>query len=563
MDVIRRNRFLSISAIVGLTALVYAAALRFGFVYDDVPFIVQNPRLTTWSAVPSYFTHHLWFHASTSGVYYRPLFLLWFRLNYVLFGISSPAPWHLTTILLHLTATVLVFHLLRRTLSSQTAVIVGTLVFALHPGHVESVAWICGCTDPLLACALLGSLLCWFHRNDDNGKLWLAGSLVLFLVSLLIKETAIILPVLIVVYAFTESPAPLPARARAAFWAVSPFVAIAAAELYVRHRMLPSGTPGEEVHPFSEALATLPSAVMFYARHLVWPSGLSPFYGLFLSSHLSAGALVLTLILAVAIVVLAFRSRETLIAVCWLVLPVLPALAGLRIFDRTDVVHDRYLYFSSIGLGMLLGMAIARLRSGTAKVLGIPAAPFAVTAALVLAMVAGTTIELRPWLNNLTLFVRGVQIAPQSPPAYNHLAFEMYKRGDVSASERLYKQAIALDPSDWGAHFGLAVLDMRVGDLPGADEHFQRAIGIQPEATNATYLLQAQVRLQAGRAPEAEQTVRRAIELWPRNVSQHSLLGQILIAEQKPVEAKAEFERELELDPNSAAAQSGLAQLSN
>lgn len=562
MDVSRRNGVTAISGIVALTALVYAAAVRFGFVYDDVPFILQNPRLTTWSAVPSYFTHHLWVHVSTSGVYYRPLFLLWFRINYALFGISSATPWHCTTILLHLLATVLVFYVLRRTLSNQTAVVVGTLVFALHPGHVESVAWICGCTDPLLACALLASLLCWFHRNEARGTSWLVASLALFLVALLIKETAIILPALIFLYAFTETTAPVVSRAKTALLAVVPFVTMAAVEFYVRHRMLPGGAPGE-VHSLSEALATTPSAVVFYVRHLVWPLGLSPFYGLFLSQSLSFTAVVITLIVAVILVLLALRSRECLIAVCWLVLPLLPALAGLRVFDRTDVVHDRYLYFSCIGLGMLIGIGVSRLRSGNAKVLGFPAAPFAVTAALVLAMVAGTATELKPWLNNLTLFVRGVEISPQSPPAYNHLAFEMYKRGDVAASERLYKQAIALDPDDWGANFGLAVLDMRVGNLGEADQHFERAIGLQPQATSATYLLQAQVRLQSGRATEAEQSVRRAIQIWPGNVSQHSLLGQILIAEQKPAEAKTEFERELELDPNSAAAQAGLAQLTN
>ena len=562
MDISRRNRITAISAIVGLTALVYAAALRFGFVYDDVPFILQNPRLTTWSAVPSYFTHHLWVHVSTSGVYYRPLFLLWFRINYALFGISSAVPWHFTTILLHLLATVLVFYVLRRSLSSQSAIVVGTLVFALHPGHVESVAWICGCTDPLLACALLASLLCWFHRNEAKGPSWLVASLALFLVALLVKETAVILPALIFVYAFTENATPMISRVKAAFLAICPFAAIAVVELYIRHRMLPGGAPGE-AHSLAEALSTIPSAVVVYARHLVWPLGLSPFYGLFLSRSVSFTAVVITLVLALVLVVLALRSRECLIAVSWLVLPLLPALAGMRVFDRTDVVHDRYLYFSCIGLGMLIGMGVARLRSGNARVFGFAAAPFAITAALVLAMVAGTATELKPWLNNLTLFVRGVQISPQSPPAYNHLAFEMYKRGDVAAAERLYQQAIALDPEDWGGNFGLAVLDMRVGNLNGADQYFERAIGIQPQATNATYLLQAQVRLQSGRATEAEQSVRKAIQIWPNNVSQHSLLGQILIAEQRPAEAKAEFEQELELDPNSAAAQAGLAQLSN
>jgi Tfp pilus assembly protein PilF len=324
--------------------------------------------------------------------------------------------------------------------------------------------------------------------------------------------------------------------------------------------MLRGGTP-TDVHPFSQTFATMPSVVVFYARHLFWPVGLSPFYGLFLRDKVNVGALAITVVIAVVLVALALRSKTFLIAVCWIVLPVLPALAGLRVFDRTDVVHDRYLYFSTIGLGILIGVGISHLRSDGSQIFGIPALRFAFAAALILAMVAGTTREMRPWLNNLTLFVRGVQIAPQSPPAYNHLAFEIFKRGNPVAAQELYEKAIALDPEDWGSNFGLAVLDMRTGQLNNADQRFERAIMLQPQATNAVYVLQAQVRLQAGRAPDAEESIRKAIAIWPANLSQHLLLAQILLAERKPDEAKAEFQRELVLNPSSSDARTGLESL--
>jgi hypothetical protein len=87
-------------------ALVYVATLSFGFVYDDVPQILKNPAIQSWKFVPQYFTSHVWaaIYPNTPGNYYRPLFLLWLRLNYALFG-TDAAGWHLTSIACHVLAT--------------------------------------------------------------------------------------------------------------------------------------------------------------------------------------------------------------------------------------------------------------------------------------------------------------------------------------------------------------------------------------------------------------------------------------------------------------------------
>src|SRR5438132_225929 len=99
-----------------LTALVFGGTLRFDFIYDDWPQIVNNPVVQAWHFVPGYFIHHVWSHIYPTwpGNYYRPLFLLWLRLNHALFGLQ-PFGWHLTTVLAHLGVTAMVYWLAVRT----------------------------------------------------------------------------------------------------------------------------------------------------------------------------------------------------------------------------------------------------------------------------------------------------------------------------------------------------------------------------------------------------------------------------------------------------------------
>ena len=87
--------------ILTVTALIYSPSLRFGFVYDDPLQIINNPRIAAWSYVPSYFQHHIWIHISETGSYYRPLFLLFLRTIFALFG-AITVLWHATVIALHL-----------------------------------------------------------------------------------------------------------------------------------------------------------------------------------------------------------------------------------------------------------------------------------------------------------------------------------------------------------------------------------------------------------------------------------------------------------------------------
>ena len=549
--------------ILAATFFLYLPCLRYGFVYDDQVQIVTNPRIASWSYLPAYFQHHVWIQISTTGSYYRPLFLLWLRINHVLWGMN-PVGWHATSLVLHLVAVALAYLLLRRTIPDPLVVVVATAVFALHPAHIESTAWISGSTDPLMAIPLIGSLLCWLRYRQHKRVTLLIASLLLFVAALMVKESAAITPLLIFVYGYVRSSEDSQcSRLRQAIRSCAPYFALLLAYVAVRRHILYSEIE-PALRPLYTAILNLPAMAWFYFRHLLWPARLSVMYDFDLTRSHSAMLIAATLLVSIATLAIFFafrRSPALLSAWAWIVFPIAAAIAGTPQFDPHDYVHDRYLYLPVLGLGILFAAALRALRCGQSHLFGQPASR-AIAALIVLgAMAYGTESQLFPWTNNLTLFSHAVQVAPTNPMSYEHLAFEMYKRGDLVSAMNLYKKAIALDPQDWHANFGLAVLYYRSEQWAPADFYCDRANQITPDANNVCYQFQTVARMKLGALHAAEIPIRYAIAHWPQVTGQHLLLGRVFVEEGDKPAAAEEFQNELRIDPKSTEAQNALAQL--
>ena len=179
-----------------LTGLTYADILRFRFVYDDYPLVVANPRLASWHYLPLYFKTDIFSHYLANPLihYYRPIFSMWLFINHTLFGLH-PSGWHALNVILHLTATVLVWNFVERLTTNRIVAFFATLLFGLHPIHTEVVVWISSCSEMLLTIFVLFSLLCVMRAAASANRIgWRTGSLVSYAAALLTKETAIMLP---------------------------------------------------------------------------------------------------------------------------------------------------------------------------------------------------------------------------------------------------------------------------------------------------------------------------------------------------------------------------------
>lgn len=430
----RRTR-LALGLILAAVFLSYSDTLWFQFVHDDRLQIGDNTWLRSWHYLPRYFTGDVWafMHPGFPGNYYRPVFLLWLRLQYLAFGLN-PWGWHFCTVLAHVGATVLVYYLAARLLQDRRAALFATLIFGLHPVHAEAVAWVSGVTEPMLTIFLIASFLCYLRGKTEppHNRAWLAASLALYTLAMLAKETALVLPMIIFASEFVGSELGGTSRWRAglhrgwvALAAITPYLVLSFAYLVIRVVVLRGFQNPREPHPILYMVLTWPSVLWFYIRHLFWPVGMGPVYDLEFVTRLDARGFLLPALLvaliATGLAVCAARSKKVAMATLWLVLPILPVL-DLRVFTSGHFVHDRYLYLPSIGFAMLAGIALCRLPIGSARLLGEPAILVGLAAVLTLGFATSINEETAYFTNQNAYFTRANAMPASSASARMNLA---------------------------------------------------------------------------------------------------------------------------------------------
>ncbi|HVG20568.1 MAG TPA: tetratricopeptide repeat protein [Blastocatellia bacterium] len=565
-----------IVAALAVTFVAYVGTLGYEFVYDDQSQIVQNPNITSWKFAPLYFTQHVWSHLQVKmvGNYYRPVFLLWLLVNNTLFGLNA-AWWHLATVVVHVAATFMVYLLARRLSKDAVAATVATLIFGLHPVHIEGVAWVSGVTEPLLALFLIPSFLFYMNWREARPKsrFYFVASVALYSLAVLAKETALVLPVIILIYEWMRrSAAPVAdSRIRRAFLILTgatPYFAVTIAYLVARAAVLRGLGHAQSSLSLSTLVMTWPSVLWFYLKQLFWPANLSVFYDV---PYVTSPGLANFVLPAVGLAAFAVgfwllcrrledgARQSAALALAWLVLPILPVL-NLAVFAEGETVHDRYLYLPSIGFAIIAAIALRRLKLGGARLFGQPAIQSASALIIVLALGVSTSSQHIYWASNLVLYHHGVTLAPDSRIAKTGLANELSERGYFDEASKLYKEVVERHPTYWTAVKSMGCNFMRLGNYEDAAAYLSRGIELRP--IEPTQYLSISVALQElKRMPEAERAIRQAITLLPNGYGFHYQLGDVLKAQGKLEAALDEFKLELANNPDFSQAREQMADL--
>ena len=569
-----RTEKIYLAALLGVTFLCYLPALRYDFVYDDRTLLMNNPALLTWRSIPGFFTNDFTSVAIpvAPAVYYRPVLLIWMLVNTKIWG-AHPMGWHFTAIALQLVVVGLVYILSRRLLSSRLGAGVAAGVFALHPIHVECVAWIMAEAEQLSAVFLLASLLAFFRTRDKERRreVWRAVSLVLFALGLLIKEAVIMLPALIAVFAWlfyaqeepansspaaATPPARVGERLRASLLSAAPYLVIVAVYLAVRLSVIHGLGHVNTPLSLTTFVATLPLILYRYLRLLLWPLGLSVCYDVPYVHHLDFRyfilPLVTVLLFAALLVGWSWKNRANAFAAAWLLLPLLPAL-DLPAFFRSETVHDRYLYLSSIGFSMLVGSAFEWFASRPPRLKRQQARAVAAAGVLLGLLAAGTCYARRFWKNDWTLFQRAVHIAPHSVIALHDLGDEYAARGKYLEAIRFYQRALAEYPAYWESAYNAGYCFYSLGRLQEARGYFRRAFQSQ-HFDPQVCLYYGLTCFRLGQLDQAEELVRRAVALQPQGRGYHLALGIILRDQGDLKQAVQQLHDELANFPDEAAA---------
>ena len=555
----------------GITALAYLGTLGFGFVYDDVLQVFQSPALKEWRYLPQYFTSHVLaaLYPGAGGNYYRPLLLLWLRLNYVLFG-PEPSGWHATTVLCHVLATYLVFRVAQQLSNDRMVAFCAALLFGVHPAHVESIAWISGVSDPLMSCFFLGSLSVFLDGRASTRTSPAVYSLVLFGCALLSKETAVVLPVLIFVAVLVEPQAtdaqqPAARKIWRAIRECAHYVFVAALYLAARYWALHAFSHPEVSLSWTQVFLTWPVALWFYARHLLLPIGLSEFYSLHYLDRASLLGFWLPLAMLAIVLLVSWvwiralsQRRAAWFAIALIVLPLLPVL-DLRALTVGDIIHDRYLYLPSVGFVLLVALSLRDMerRMPSIRAISLPALG---TGLIALAFSVLTVTQQSQWANDITLYSHGIDSAPDNLTVRDNLANALMAANQSERAIPLYLDVLKRNPNFWRSNYNLGFAYYKMGNTAAAENYLQKAIQIDPRDSDE-FIYLALIQLQLKKLPQAAQNSRQAITRSPHARGYHFILGLIAEAQGDRNTAITAFKTEVTEHPDNAAAATELQKI--
>ena len=550
-----------------LAALAYLQDMRYDFILDDVQLILINPRIRSWSNWKSLFVTDLFevrhprAAMELGGLLYRPVYRLWQMLNAQLFGFVFPW-WHITSLLLHVAVVFLVYGLGVRLLNHRWTAALAALLFAFHPIHAESVAYVTASTDLLVTLFALLSFLAYSRFREERGApVSYLGAILAAALAMLSKETAVMYPWLLVAYEALRETTPDPSvgavqRWKGLVWTL-PFFAVVGAYAAVRTLLFGFGAGAGPGGTRLAGLSDIPLVLVVYLRNLFWPFRLSFFYPAEWGSQwtLLRGLAVVAILGTVALLWKRFRDRPGLrVQLVWAVILPLPALLAVFTFVRENWVHDRHAYFMSVPVCLIAAVLLTDQK--WPRKYSIIASAGVLTAFLI-----SLAIQLPRFENDLTIYSSALKVAPRSFLARSYYAESLWSFGHWDEGLREFNTVTELSPHSARAHerYGAALAE--VGRDNDASAEYSEALRWSPGATEfRAFLLSeiAEVELRQSKLPEASRHLQEAIQIAPDALSYHALLAQALTGQGRTEEASQEMRLEAGVRKQAAKEQISL-----
>jgi tetratricopeptide (TPR) repeat protein len=504
--------------IIGILAFaVFANSLSGEFVYDDKRQILMNALIQEPSNYGRALTVDVWAFLGDGSVaasnYYRPTFVSWLILNFALFG-GEAFGWHLLNVLLHVAVSLSAYGLLMSMKLAATEAFAVSAIFAVHPVHTESVAWISGSPDLLFSLFFLGSL--WFAvsaRQIKGISKQLIASIVLYVLALGAKEIGILcLPIYFLVFRENAAGKRRPVTSR-----LVPYAVAAIVYLIVRYRVIGGFSHlTEDMVSAGEALLSLPAVFAFYVRQMLIPFSLSANHPLRPIAGIDLFGFVIPLVISSLVLAglwLASRRHSVrMIGAAIFLLTLAPAL-NLTAFPAEQIVHDRYLYLPLLGFLMVAVPAVSdqlgKLSPSYWRIIG------RMAMILIVAILGIKTFTYnRVWASDVSLWRQAVIADPGSAFTWSQLGSALSVEGDRAGSIDAFRRSLANGPTPL-AQLGQAKNFLDTADHEKAIELARNVIGTANQNINAytlfrAYELEAVALTQTNRAQEAERSLRSA-----------------------------------------------------
>jgi len=558
------------------TFIAYQQVGRNGFVWDDYLFITNNPHVKcgiTWESV--------FWSFSTIYDYWHPVTSLSHILDCELFGLN-PFYHHLVNLSLHIVNTLLLFWVLKRMTGAIWRSAFVAAVFALHPLHVESVAWVSERKDLLCGLFWMLTIAAYirYAQRPSIGRYLLV--IIAFGLGLMAKPMMVTLPFVLLLLdywplrrfhfawqAASEVSPPLDSTdacyRKSTLWRLifekTPLfilMVVSAVVTLITTQQSGAVAPLKAVSVDMRIANAIVSYVGYMSK-MIYPSRLAALYPYSYDRLLTWQPIVSTIVLAfltVSIIHLARQQRPYLL-VGWLwYLGTLVPVVGL-IQAGVQSMADRFTYLPSIGFFIIVAWGMYELlakkwslRVGLAISAGIA----------VVVLLVCTRVQVQYWRDGLTLFGRAFEVTKNNPLMLNNLGVGFAVLGKHNEAIICYSEALRFEPNDPDVHYKLANSLAAQGKFNEAISHYHQALNIKPNYLDAHINFGA-VLLKQGEFDEAINHFQQALKLSPNNPGIYHNLGNAYAAKGKFGEAIGYYRQALKIKPDFAVSLNALARI--
>ena len=548
---------LTIAALIVATLAAYWRVFHNGFVFDDVFYLVQNGSVHKGLGLSSV----KWAFTNFYGANWQPLTWLSAMLDYRIYG-SNAAGHHLTNLLFHLANTILLLLIFRRMTSRPGSTQAGSLwrsafvaaLFALHPLHVESVAWAAERKDVLSTFFMLLAICAYvkYAERPSLRRYLLVASA--FALGLMAKPMLVSLPILLLLLDYwpLRRSLSLPKLV----WEKSPLFMLSAASCVITFLAQRSGGAVVQLQRFSVGLRAANSLVSYaaYIGKTFCPIRLAAYYP-YPRAGIPAAIVILAVLVMAAISLLVIRMARSrpYLAVGWLwyVVTLIPVIGLVQVGQQA--MADRYTYVPLIGIFIMIAWGIPELlRRGDAATRRRGELVFASVGIVVsVALMMCTSRQVAYWHSDYTLFQRAVAVTDGNALALSNYGLALAKMGHYDQAISEYKKAVEADPTYVESYFNLGNAYKQTGRIPEALEQFREALRVRPGYTDTDASVAIGIILaEQGQGDLAAGEYEKALSRNPDDAPAHYNLGLILVKQGKTDEAMTHFERAIEINPD-------------
>jgi tetratricopeptide (TPR) repeat protein len=549
------------------TLLVYLPVVHDGFVnFDDQEYVTENHPVLAGLTRDSLRWAFTSFHAAN----WHPLTWLSHMADCELFG-PNPGAHHFVNVLFHAANAALLFVLLRRLTNRLWPAAFVAALFAWHPLHVESVAWVSERKDVLSTLFALLALLSYTRyaqsatndqrqvtRHGRNASpvarrlsrdYWFA--LIFFALGLMAKPMLVTLPFVMLLLDYWPLQRFKTTTVQPLLVEKIPLFLLAVLSCIVTFFAQRSGSAVMTLAQLSFGLR-LQNALIAYARYLlntVWPVNLTVMYPLPNHLHWIHAAAATAAAALLVISWLAWHARKTLPYVTmgwlWFLGTLVPVIGLVKVGSMAFA--DRYTYFPLTGIFLIAVFGVCDLAARFPFLKRI----LPVTAVFILAACMGMTErQLAYWHDSETLFRRALAVTPDNVDAHINLGAALEMSGRETEALGEYREAVRLADDSVKAHYNIANLLTKTDQPGGALPEFDRAIVLAPAMADL-HNGRGEALAELGRYNEAERAFAEAVRLKPEYAAPHFELAKTLLKQGRDGEAIGEFSAALRLDPDN------------